>query len=50
MTALTFVNVLPAIAAVFAIGWYLIGYYEKAMGKAFNKSALARWVRGDKAV
>jgi hypothetical protein len=47
VTALTFVNVLPAIAAVFAIGWYFIGYYEKTTGKAFSKSWLARLLRWD---
>jgi hypothetical protein len=41
VTVLTFVSVLPAVAAAFAIIWYMIGFYEKISGKAFSQSALA---------
>lgn len=45
LTAGTIVKVLPPIAALFAIIWYAIGYYEKVTGNPFSNSKLARWIR-----
>ncbi len=50
VTALALINVLPAIAAVFAIVWYIFGFYEKISGKPFSQSWLARLIRRDKSV
>jgi hypothetical protein len=44
----TILQLLPPIAALFAICWYVIGGYEKVTGKPFSDSALAKRIRGDK--
>jgi hypothetical protein len=42
----TIAKLLPPLAALFAIIWYCIGYYEKITGKSFSESRLARWFTG----
>jgi hypothetical protein len=46
VTVLTVLNVLPAIAAGFAIVWYSVGLYEKITGRQFSESWLARFLSG----
>jgi hypothetical protein len=47
VTVLTLVNVLPAIAAAFAIVWTAIRIWEAVMGRPFSESWIARKLRGD---
>ena len=47
VTALSLMNVLPAVAAVLAIIWYIFGFYEKISGNSFSESWLARVVRAE---
>ena len=44
----TILQLLPPIAALFAICWYIIGGYEKVTGRPFSESKLAAKLRGDK--
>jgi len=44
VTVLTIFQVLPAVAAGFAILWYSVGFYEKITGRQFSESRLARFL------
>lgn len=46
LTVLTIIKVLPAITAVLAAIWYLMGLYEKITGRPFSESRLARFLTG----
>lgn len=46
LTVLTIIKVLPAITAVLAAIWYLIGLVEKITGRPFSESRLARFLTG----
>lgn len=48
ITVATVFQWLPAIAAVFAIVWYGMNFYEKITGRPFSESSSARWLRGAK--
>lgn len=46
LTVLTIIKVLPAITAVLAAIWYLMGLYEKITGRQFSESRIARFLSG----
>lgn len=46
VTVLTIIKFLPAITAVFAIIWYVVGFVEKITGKPFSETRIAKFLSG----
>jgi hypothetical protein len=46
VTVLTIFKFLPAITAVLAIAWYVVGFVEKITGKPFSETRLAKFLSG----
>jgi hypothetical protein len=46
VTVLTIFKLLPAITAVLAIVWYVVGFVEKITGKPFSETRLAKFLSG----
>jgi len=44
VSVLTAFKVIPAIAFILPVMWYLVGLYEKVTGRQFSESRLARWI------
>lgn len=44
ITVLTILQVLPGIAALFAMAWYSIVLYERTTGREFKDTRFARWL------